>query len=286
MDLKLHELGIACLLLPCLLAAASAAQDDSEEVVAPVTVTLLPAQPKSATPLPVGRAARHVFGGRDVKMTVRLEASSDEVVDVRLQMLQTTFATAAPIGDRVTVLSREPLAGGQPRDVEVVVSLPDVESETTIMVALEAKRAREDAWQDVETARLRVYPDDLLAPLSRWSRRVHLRLDTNGKLARFLTERDVRVVDLKAGALDPRVPAVTVLVTPSELALSQGTMRSRGAVIVLNEGFTTFPKIVVTREQASVSTVVDMKFLDDLDSDPRASKLLLEIFQMSNVLDS
>ncbi len=226
----------------------------------------------------------HYFGGQEITLPIAVQTSSREQINLRANLTQVTFSLKAEhnvIPEISPPLDQEDRAGA---DREVKLELPTVQRETDFQLSFQAQTASQDLWSEAGLFHIRVYPDNLLAPLKTWSQKVQLRLDDReGILEEFLTAQDVVFVDSKA-QMEKRegVPIVTMIVRNiQKVSLPRRPLAPQTSIIVFNEQVANVPKVVVTPFGTGQLIQVDLRIIKQLSEDPRVQKQFLEIIRLA-----
>ena len=229
--------------------------------------------------------AVHYFGGQEITLPIAVQTSSREQIHLKANLTQVTFSLTAQhniIPEITPPLDQE----DRPRaDREVTLELPTVQRETDFHLSFQAQTASQNLWSEAGFFRIRVYPEDLLAPLKTWSQKVQLRLDDGeGILGDLLEIQDVAFVDSRA-LMEKRegVPIVTMIVKNTQkISLPRRPLAPHNSIIVFNEQVTNIPKVVVTPFGEGQLILVDLQIIKQLSEDPRAQKQFLEIIQLAH----
>lgn len=223
----------------------------------------------------------HVFGGRSIDIPFELSGQGDGTLDLRLHVSQLSFSLVAPVERDITVFQ-----GAAMQDVvgsrRVSVELPVVERESTFEISFDARGTPTAPWMSVRSARVRVYPVELLSDIRPWSERVQLRIkDGRGMLQALLDRLDVQHLDARSPLIDKNSPGVTLVADPLSDQEMDAWLVGRGeTVIFFRETASNLPAVLVDRRGGTVIRV-DLPVLGDLESNPRSQKLFLEILKLS-----
>jgi hypothetical protein len=250
-------------------ATAMQARADQSSILAEISIGPAP-----------GAAPEHVFGGRSVSLSVTLYGAREVRADLKARLFQLSHGLVVPAGEFHDIAAGVDFRSDLRRRLAFDVALPAVERESRFEVVVFGRVHPSSDWRRIGSASLRAYPDDLLAPLKRWSQDRPLRLhDPSGKLERFLSARGIAFVDPSARSLEKSDDAVTLLVGGAREAVAPARRRAeRGeAVIVFRERVIDLPRIERTHWQRGVLVLVELELLDSLPVDPQAQKLLLEL---------
>lgn len=127
------------------------------------------------------------------------------------------------------------------------------------------------------------YPRDLLAPLQEWAK-THLLVvkDAEGALQDFFDRRSIEFVERAVPA--PRDHRVVSLVVERDRPVERADLApllARGDVVLFREKIVNLPRIKSVERGSRRLTTVEMALLGDLEANPLAQDMLLEIFRMT-----
>jgi hypothetical protein len=245
-----------------------------------VVLTLSPAQAARSVEggaVVTSRADRHepyrLFGGRTAMVPVRVHAPDPDGLDLRAVLVQLTSSLSVPVAEQLAV-RLSPRADGDPWfDAEFGLTPPDVKRETDFEIRFRSRRRGEPAWQAAGRVTVRVYPSDLLDPVRAWARSHPLSVqDHRGLLVEFLRRQTIPIADRPGGR------GVTLYVA-SRRKDGSVPLLDGGAAVLFTERETDTPHLVIDRTGRTTIVRVETRFLDRLETDPQAQKLLLEVFQ-------
>jgi hypothetical protein len=245
------------------------------EIVGSLAVmAMAPAQsPASVTSRADAPGAYRLFADRTVTVPVLVHASDPDSVDLRAAIVQLTSSLSMPLAVEMDV-RLTPGATGHPwLDASVSLTLPSVEREADFEIRFRSRRRGDTVWQPAGRVTVRVYPADLLAPLREWARSHPISVrDDRGALVEFLRRQRIPLADR------PGRRGVTLYVG-SRWKDGSAPPVDGEAAILFTERETDTPHLLVDRAGRGPIVSVEMRFLDRLETDPLAQKLLLEAFR-------
>ena len=223
----------------------------------------------------------HVFAGDLLSVPLTVRGTLGERLEVQADVVQITGDMVVPVGNPTTIISVTAPSAKAGVEWSWRFQVPDLKREADLEIRF---TAREDtgAWEPAGQWRLRIYPNHVLGPLRILAARRMFRVwDPEGHLAVLLAAQGVEVTDWNA-----RAPVATFR-PPMNLVV--GDMEKRGditrrlaageTVIVFKEQVASLPLVEVRRQAAGVLVTVQLKLLDDCQTDPRAQKTFLEIIR-------
>lgn len=243
---------------------------------------------EAARTVQTGDIDYHYISGQEVRIPYVVVGSSQERVDLRAQLLQKTNALLAPIGGAVEVLANADLHTNSKRTHYVTLTLPRVKRESVFELRYFFRLGSQPAWHPAGRITLRVYPQQLLAPLRRWAEHNVLQLrDNDGKLTQFLHAHHIPFVErsVRMGGHVPssRTPEELMLIVGAEQWQRRAESRHqrKRTIIVFKEQLKTVPHVVVQRSERHHVIFVEMKLLDQLAVRPELQKTFLDIMTLS-----
>jgi len=158
---------------------------------------------------------------------------------------------------------------------EIDVELPRVSQSSDFELRVESRA--EDDWRPAGRVALRLYPDDLLAPLRSFAARRDLRVvEDDGQLAALLERFRIPFRE-RGSPPNPRRKAAPVTLYAGRPARETPI---RSVAVVFAERERGLPHLVVTELPEGKVIRVEMQLLSRLESDPRSQQTLLEIFEL------
>lgn len=237
----------------------------------------------SASDSPVG----HFFGGQSVSLPLNIYGAPKEMIELKARLFQLTSRIAAPVGKDLEIFSNTDLSDNIRKAFKLPITLPSVKRESDFELRFLVRLGPDGHWKPAGSAKVRIYPRDLLKPIRAWAEKHDLRVrDSTGSLGNFLSARQIRFTkEPGQGTLNPTLPAATpgtLLIVPNRDRVDGIRKWDRPglSVVVFNEGSGTIPKVVLKRGRHGVLLIIDMELLDALQADPRAQKIFLEIFKL------
>lgn len=214
---------------------------------------------------------RHHFEGTNIDLPVRAALDS--------------FGSACE-GLVVNVLQRQGLMLaelGEPQEFDAeqcatmtsfTVDLPDVRSEVDILVQFSSP----DSTQAPEFIAVRVYPDTMLDPLTKFAEQHSLVVfDEEGVLTAFLDHNEI---DYGHGFNAPLDDPVALLVKPDE---PEQLLEDRdfGSAVIFQEKVIDLPQVRAVSSNGQTRVYVEMPLLHDLLTNPLAQKALLDVIRLA-----
>jgi len=217
--------------------------------------------------------AHRLFGGRTVTLPVLVHAPDPDSVDLRAVLVQLTSSLSMPVADELDVRLSGDTAAGPWLDAGVSLTPPEVKRESDFEIRFRSRRHGESTWQPAGRLTVRIYPSDLLEPVREWARSHPISVqDDRGRLVEFLRRQRIRIADQTGGG------GVTLHV--GSRGKDEGRFLLHGrAAILFHERETDTPYLLVERTGPGIVMTVEARFLDRLETDPQAQKLLLEVFR-------
>jgi hypothetical protein len=247
----------------------------------------VPAQQPTGLVLVTGRAdpsePYHFIGGRKVAVPLTIYGPKPNGLTVWAELRQLSSRLAVPVAGAFDVpldSSAQP-GGGFVSQVELPVPLPAVSRETDFELQFQSSWPPARAVLAAGRIALRVYPDNLLAPVRLWSEShsIHLE-DGHGSVTNLFREQRVTIAN-RSGRADLTVYAGS----PSDRKQVRQPSGAGQAVIVIAERESAVPHLVVDRTGRGTTVRVETRLLDGLTTDPLAQKIFLEAFQRAVISD-
>lgn len=234
--------------------------------------------PERGAQAPVRDEPWRFFGGQTVEMPVPLFPSF--AGRLRGQLFERASAVARPIGPRVEVgvdgAGGE--AGWPPR---LDVALPSVRQPADFELRVEIRPESADAWHSAGRMPLRLYPEDLLAPLRRFSESHRIRVvEDHGELGAFLREQQIAFTSRGDAPRPAKGPGVTLYAGASAERAAREPTPSPGDIVIFRERQPGLPHLAIEEHGPGSRITVEMQLLRRLSSDPRAQQTFVEIFEL------
>ncbi|WP_282011514.1 hypothetical protein [Nitrospina watsonii] len=202
---------------------------------------MLPAWVLAALPK---HSAYHRFGG--ATLSVPFEYVVADCSHIRSQLFRKQNTHSVP--------ATEVVASECNRDIEV--TLPEVSDPSRFELVIEVNKG--ERWEHLDTIAITGFPRDMFKSFRQWAKEHKLMVaDSEGKLEAFLKEQDIPYIS--AFGFEPPSPSAVMKVGKREY--------------VFNEIETPFPKIWIKDDQV----VFELRFLDQLSTNPLAQKELLQV---------
>lgn len=213
----------------------------------------------------------HYFEGTTIDLPVRetLDNVDEECEHLVVTVLQRQGLLLAQLG--------EPQEFGAEQCAtmtSIELELPNVRSEVDVLVQLSLQGDDKVAG----AIALRVYPDNLLEPLTRYAEHYALVVfDGDGVLTRFLEHNNI---DYAPGFRAVSGVPLALLVQPAE---SERLLNDRGfdTAVIFKEKIVDLPQIRTFSSDGQTRVYVEMPFLHDLHNSPLAQKALLDIIRLA-----
>ena len=222
----------------------------------------------------------HFFGNASATVPLIVHASEGTGLRLRAQLVQLTSDLAVPVGTELDVPLSRDVAG--PQRIDLSVPLPAVERETNFELRVRSRLDPEAIWDVAGRIALRVYPDDLLAPLRRWAASHPLRVvDDHGALIGALRQQRIPLAGVTAapGSRDGRGLALYAG-SPALRRTGRFPPREGEAAVLFTERQPDGPRLLVERTERGTTVTVEMRLLDHLATDPLAQQVFLAVLEL------
>ncbi len=221
----------------------------------------------------------HYFEGSSVDVPVReaIDSIDEKCEHLVVSILQRQGLLLAPLGEPLEFDAQDCMTM-----TSIALDLPDVRSETDLLLQFAPKESENGQGDELNDAAaviaLRVYPDTLLDPLSRFAERHSLIVfDDEGALTDFLDQQEIEYV--RGYEAVSGVP-IGLLVNADE---PERILEDRGieTAVIFQEKIVDLPQVRTVSHDGRTRVYVEMPFLHDLHSNPLAQKALLNIIRLA-----
>lgn len=221
----------------------------------------------------------HYFEGSSIELPVRaaIDGIDEKCGHLVVSVLQRQGLLLARLGES---LQFDELQCS--RMTSITLDLPDVRSETDILVRLSMTASQNEPGKDLNNAAaviaLRVYPDSLLEPLARLADQHSLIVfDDDGRLTSFLDQQKIDYVRGHEAVSRAPIALLVNAKEPERLLEDRDIARA----VIFQEKVLDMPQVRAVSDAGRTRVYVELPVLHELDSSPLAQKALLRILQLA-----
>lgn len=240
---------------------------------------------------PAQSTALHVFGGRAVQLSVEVRAAEPaRRVNVQASLYQLAGAIAAPVLKDLPVARELAFDASSVRDLPLTVALPEVRQPAPMELRFTTQSDGAATWSHAGSARLVVYPSDLLARtralLAAASAQAGLKLVVLGESANLRA-----ALHLAQIVFDEAVAAAPVSAEPRLLYLSEGPREAARTLVdrtpptarllLFTSDHALPPGVYWTHRGDGFIAKITLPVLADFEHTPERQWLLLTLLQQA-----
>ncbi len=228
------------------------------------------------------------FGGTSPELRVRLSGVFHGDLAVKATLQQQSAPLSAAFPESVPVLDEQTLRVEGSLSVPFTMAFPPVRAESHFKLRLWGRSGHTGDWQELGSTDLVLFPRDMLGPLRGWARSHELAVrDDSHRLGDFFRASAIPFFDCAAAGASTEICAAMkpdfYLEAPSTAAGSASVCVRplAGSSIFFRESSISLPSVTIRSTGRRTRIDVAMQMLDGLPTDPRAQRLLLELFGLA-----
>lgn len=243
----------------------------------PDGLTIHTSSPSVMTPV-------HLFGNQPIEFPIVLSGEIDRFENIHAQLIQYTSSLEVPNGEPIPVDIAGVAPASHELDRQISLILPAVKRETSFGLRFTATDLGNKEQVTIGEVPLILYPQELVEPVKTWSQNVQLRVkDPLGTLTKFLETQNIRFDDFQSPAsIVPGESVVNmVTVNPDDRFRKEDYIKTGQTTVFFLEKGVGLPHVLAVQGADRQVIEVNMELLKNLDHDPQAQKMFLEIVQLS-----